>query len=550
MEFFIAQPATGKILNSLRRPVNRAFLSVSVLIVLFAAALRICHIGQRSLWFDEAVAANISRGTLAEALTLTRAEHSAPITHPLLLYVVEKIDAGPLAVRGPALVASVLAVFLMLCFVTIPSIDQNSAVLSALMLSVSAAQILYGQAVREYSLSVLHAALLLYLFMSLTASREKRKLPIVLYLTLFAAPLIQYGLVLFGLGILAALFILVFTNSRWQVRISHVMTASLCLAAGSLLSFMLTLRYQWGRKASYLVESYYTPGSSLPRFVWTNTHEILSFLLPGRLAAWISAVAIILYMVSSVRARVISPLIVLAFTSFGIVLASAVLGLYPYGPERQCMFLAPVVCLLGSMSLVQMANRVTGALKRATFVAIACVIVVSGVFQVRSMKPYAEIEDIQKVLRELWNHLEPGDGVYVYSGAVPAVDFYVKERDPRFTYGHSYRRAPQKYVQELLACLPQGTSRTWILFSHVYQNEDQRIFRDLNGDWQVEPTLLAKGSALYLARRASSVHGGCTEHDMESGDIAHEMLERTPVTDCARDSFWDWNIRASRNLGQ
>jgi hypothetical protein len=536
-------------LNGWRRPVNRAFLLVSVLIILFAVALRSYHIAQRSLWYDEAVAANISRGTLAEALTLTRAEHSAPIVHPLLLYAVEKVDAGPLAVRGPSLVASVLAVVLMLCLVTIPSIDQKSAVLSALMLSVSGAQIGYAQEVREYSLSVLYAALLLYLFMSFTANHEKRNLPIVLYLTLFAAPFIQYGLVLLGFGILAALFILVFANSQLQVRISHVVTASLCLAAGSLLSFVLTLRYQWGRKPSYLAEAYFTPGSSLPGFVWSNTHEIFDFLLPGRGVAWISALAIICYLVASFRARVVSPLIVLALTSFAIVLASAILGLYPYGPIRQCLFLAPVLCLLGSTSLVQIANSVAGALNKTVFVTIACVVVVSGVFQVRSMKPYAELQDIQKVLGELWNHLEPGDGVYVYSGAVPAVDFYIRERDPRFTYGNFYRRAPQQYVRELLACLPPGTSRTWILFSHVHQDEDQRILRDLSGDWRVEPTLLARGAALYQARHGSPGNEGSTDR-MEPGQLAHEVLERTAVTGCTRDSFWDWNIRASHNLGQ
>ena len=114
MKFFFLKRQGGQILTRLRHPINRAFVLVSVLIVLLAVSLRIYRIGQRSLWADEAVAANISRGTLAEALTLTRAEHSAPITHPLFLYVVEKVDAGPLAVRSPALAASVLAVLLML----------------------------------------------------------------------------------------------------------------------------------------------------------------------------------------------------------------------------------------------------------------------------------------------------------------------------------------------------------------------------------------------------------------------------------------------------
>jgi uncharacterized membrane protein len=522
--------ATGRDLNGLRQPVTQAFLLVSMLIVLLAVSLRIYRISQRSLWLDEAIAANISRGTLAETLILTRAEHSAPVAHPLVLYVVEKVNAGPLAVRGPSLVASVLAVFLMICFAMIPSIDAKTAAFSALMLSVSAAQIRYAQEVREYSLSVLYAALLLYLFISFTANHEKRNLPIALYLTLFAAPLIQYGLVLYSFGILAALFILRFANRQCHVRISQVMIASLFLAAGSLLSFMLTLRYQWGGKASYLKESYFTPGSSLPGFVWSHSRDIFEFLLPGPGAAFISAVAIIFCVVASFRARVVSPLIVLAFTSFGTVLVCAFLGLYPYGPVRQCLFLAPVLCLLGSTSLIQIANRVTGVLNRTVFAAIACIIVVSGIIQIRSMKPYAEVEDIQRALVELWNHLEPGDGVYVYSGAVPAVDFYVKERDQRFTYGDFHRGAPEKYVQELLAGIRQGTRRTWILFSHIYLGEDQRILRDLRGDWEIEPTLFAVGSALYEARRRSPVR---------------EMLEPTPGTDGTHDSFWDWNIRNS-----
>src|SRR5258708_7068322 len=286
----------------LARRKDRLFLAISLLVVLFAASLRIYRIAERSLWLDEAIAANISRGTLIETLTLTRGEHSAPIAHPLILYGVEKLAAGALAVRVPSLIASVLAVVGMLCFVTIPSIDPKTAVLSALMLSASVAQIRYAQEVREYSLSVLYATLLLYLFMFLTANREERHSPIVLYSALFAAPLIQYGLVLFSFGILAAVFILRLSNRQCQVRIPQIIIASLSLAAGSLLSYMLTLRYQWGEKAWYLQGSYFTPGSNLLDFVIPNTHHLLTFFLPGLGAALISVAAIISYLVASIRA--------------------------------------------------------------------------------------------------------------------------------------------------------------------------------------------------------------------------------------------------------
>jgi hypothetical protein len=508
----------------------------SLAIVLFAFALRTYHIGQRSLWFDEAVAANISRGTLAETVTLTQAEHSAPITHPLLLYVVEKVDAGPLAVRGPSLVASVLAVFLMLSLVTIPSIDQKTAVLSALMLAVSAAQIRYAQEVREYSLSVLFAALMLYLFMSVTSASAERCTRMALYLTLFTVPLIQYGLVLFSIGILTALLILVFTRRAVRIHIRQIAIASLCLIAGSLVSFVLTLRYQWQEKVSYLQGKYFDPGSSLPYFVWSNTHGLFAFLLPGLSVALISGAAILLYLLASPRSRCLSPLPMLAFTSFGTVLVCAVLRIYPYGATRQCLFLAPVLCLLASASLVEIANGFPRRVNRLILSAIVCVVVVSGILQIRAVKPYAEIENIQRVLRQLQNQLHSSDEIYIYSGAVPAVDFYVKTRDQRFVYGDFHREAPETYASEILASLRPGTSRIWILFSHIHQDEDQKIVRDLSPEWEAKPAFLAQGSALYLASPSGRFADEIPAvHNNERGD----MLPRSVV----HDSFWDWNIR-------
>ncbi len=535
---------TGKDSNALRHRAERVFLFVSVLVVLFAASLRIYHIAQRSLWLDEAVAANISRGTLAQTLVLTRCEHSAPIAHPVVLYAVEKVAAGPLAVRSPSLVASVLAVFLMLYFVTIPSIDHKTAALSALMLSVSAVQIRFAQEVREYSLSVLYAALLLYFFMSYVSHREEHNSQAPLYLTLFFAPLIQYGLVLFSFGILAALLILRFTDSKLQVRIAQIMKASVFLVAGGLLSFVLTLRYQWGETPWYLQENYFTLGTGFLHFVRSNTQQLLTFLLPGVAAALVSAVAILFHLVTSIRARIVSPLAVLAITSFGIVLVCAVLHRYPYGGTRQCLFLAPLLCLLGSASLVQVANRFRGVVSRTVFVAIACIVVVSGIFQICSMKPYSEVEDVQRILLGLQNRFEPGDGVYIYSGAVPAVDFYVKKRDQRFTYGDFHREAPEEYVSEILVGLLPETNRVWLLFSHIYDKEDRRILHDLSSDWEVEQILSADGSALYLARaRSAFVHKMPANHDMKYGDTI--AAERIPMTGRASDSFWDWNIRNS-----
>ncbi|HWY60248.1 MAG TPA: hypothetical protein VNZ03_37650 [Terriglobales bacterium] len=515
----------------------------SVLIILLAGSLRIHHIAKRSLWLDEAIAANISRGTLPETLILTRGFHSAPIIDPLILYAVERVGSGPLAVRIPSLVASVLAVFVMLCFVTIPSIDYQTAGLSALMLSVSAAQIRYAQEVREYSLSVLYAGVLLYVFLSFISKKEEDNSPIPLYVTLFVAPLVQYGLVLFSFGVLAALLIWAFTDDKGRRRITQIMAASGFLAFGGLLSFFLTLRYQWGDDAWYMKDYFWAPGSNIFRFITYNTHHLITFLLPGLAAASISFLTIVIYLAASIRRRILPPLAVLACTSCGTVLICSLLHFYPYGGIRQCLFLAPILCLLASASLVQVANRFTGRAKSMVFIAIVCVVVVSGVFQIRLLKPYAEIENIQQVLLVLQSHIEPGDGVYIYPGAAFAVDFYVRERDRRFIYGDYHQKEPEKHVPEILAGLGPEENRLWLVFSHIYRDEDKRILHDLSVDWKVEPVLSVTGSALYLAtRRRPGVDAAPTGPT----NTMIEAAKTTPGADHTHDSFWDWNVRNSR----
>jgi hypothetical protein len=537
--------------DGLRRSAHQGFVLASVLILLLATSIRVYHISQRSLWLDEAIAANISRGTFTETLILTRSEHSAPIVDPLILFGVEKVAAGPLAVRTPSLVASVLAVFLMLCLVSLPSVDPKTAILSALMLSMSAAQIRYAQEVREYSLSVLYATLLLYFFISFTSNSKKRKSPTSLCLALFAAPLVQYGLVLFSAGILAALLILWCIHSRPQIRFLHILKAGMFLSAGGLLSFVLTLRYQWGEATWYLQDYYLGSGSTLPYFVWSNTLHLVAFLLPGLMVAFIAATAIVVHLLIQVRARAVSPLTILAFTSISTVLMCALLHLYPYGPIRQCLFLAPVTCLLAAASIVEVANRFTHRFGTLAIVLIAGVVVVSGIRQIRSSKPYAEVEDIQKVLLGLQSRFEPGDGVYVYSGAVSAVDFYVKPRDSRFIYGDYHRDKPERYASEMVAGLRPQTKRVWILFSHVYQDENNRILRDLSNDWEEGRIVSAEGAALYLLQRhLALVQESSTDRNASHMDTSAGTAERTPVIDRAADGFWDWNIRNSRAAGR
>jgi len=181
------------------------------------------------------------------------------------------------------------------------------------------------------------------------------------------------------------------------------------------------------------------------------------------------------------------------------------------------------------------------------FGAIVCVVVLSGILQIRLLKPYAEIEDIQQVLLALRSHIEVGDGVYIYPPAVPAVDFYVKERDRRFIYGDYHQQAPEKYISEMQGGLDPDAERLWLVFSHIYRDEDQRILHDLSKEWKVEPVLTVEGSALYLAsRRPAAIDTLATK----SSNTVIKPSKTMAMADHTHDSFWRWNIRNSRHPAQ
>lgn len=524
---------------------NRAFLVGSLAIVLLAGCFRVYHLGQRSLWLDEAIAANISRGTISQTLTLTRGFHSAPVVDPLILYGAEKLGTSPVAVRLPSAVASLAAVVVVLCFAVIPSIGYRTAALSALMLAVSAPQIRYAQEVREYSLSVLYAAILLFAFLAYTSKRpnDKEDSSLLLCVTLLFAPLVQYGLVLFSFGILAALFVLAVAAPHRAHRIIGVIKASCFLALGGIASLFLTLRYQWGDDTWYLEEHYFSRGSNLFHFILYNTHHLVTFLLPGLAAAVLSVIAVLIHLGSSLRERRLPPLALLACTSCGFALICALLHKYPYGGIRQCLFLAPVLCVLASACLVEAGDKLGSRHSSFVFAAIACVVLISGILQIRSVKPYAEVEDIHHVLLSLQSQLQPADNVYIYPGAVPATDFYVKVRDPRFIYGDFHQQAPAKYVSEMMAGLQPGTTRLWLVFSHVYREEDQFILNELAKDWKIEPVRSAVKSSLYLATRPLSVALVPSKPGDDSDPPSLPLAGISFTSDHTHSSFWDWNIR-------
>jgi uncharacterized membrane protein len=488
---------------------RRRFFPIAALVLLIiGTALRVYQLGDRSLWFDEALTANISRGTLTQALDETRSRCSAPVVHPYLLYLVEKFGRGPVAVRAPSVLASILAVVMMLAMVRV-KVSHNAALFSAAILAMSASQIRYAQEVREYSLSVLFAACLIFCFLRWEVTGSRSRNPALLYAALFLAPLVQYGLVFLAFGILSAILLRVLLTRETCFRFFHIVIGSSFLALGGLLSLRLTLRYQFHPGGVwYLAAQYYDPKTkSLLHFLATNSKELLTFFIPGQVVALCFALAAIVFCVSHFITRKYEPITLLLFTSVPIVICASVARVYPYGGVRQCLFLAPVLTLFAGVIFADLLRRLRGSLQSVATVAFLVLIILSGYRGMLRQWPYGEYEDTLSILKELSRSTAPADQVWVNHDAVPAIDFYVQGKDRRFIYG-KFHNDPREYVPELLGSIDPNGDRLWLVFSHLQQtsdrSEEELIVNTLRLAWEVDRVLAPTNSALYVVHRRTS----------------------------------------------
>src|ERR1700733_236654 len=326
MELSSERGITAKLLATTNTKANKIqwllshghfFLIAALFLLLVGTALRMYHLGNRSLWFDEAVTANTSRGTLTQMLEETRARLTSPILYPCILYLVERVSKAPVAVRMPSVLASLFAILVMLTMVR-AKVSRSAVLFSVAILTFSASQIRYAQEVREYSLSVLWAAILISCLLSWEASGSRDRHPVLLYVVLFIAPLVQYGLVFLAFGIIATIVLRLLLTRGKCFTVSHAAIATISLGAGALLSFASTLRYLYhpGKVFWYLAPNYFdSKSNTLLHFVSANTNQLLSFLMPEHIVRFLFVFGAVIVCIAQARSRKIDSITLLLFTT-------------------------------------------------------------------------------------------------------------------------------------------------------------------------------------------------------------------------------------------
>jgi len=484
-----------------------------------AALLRFNDLAGNSVWYDEAVAALNSRGGPAEVIPNTRAFNSSPALYPLILWAVQAVESSPFSIRLIPAIASTLTVAALLFLAPRVGIDRRAAFIAALLATLAPEAVVHAQDAREYSVDALVAVLIIIGVLSFFRFRGLVKRSALLCAALLAAPLAQYGLVLFGAAALAAMAIeeirLLRTGRAssdpepppMSVRgeIAAFALPVACFAVGCALSYATTLRYQWtgGESAlgSYLAPYHYAGSYSdvigVAQFALGRVWILLQYHMPAIVAG--AAVAAFAASLIPALQKTRFPIVnTLLLTTLCVALTAALLRVYPIDYIRQSLFLGPIVHLAAGQNLQSLLDNLRPNARWIAFLLAITAILATGIVAFRDNMPYREFEDINAMFRVLDERMQEGDVVYVQDPAVPAAQFYQERKPDNYYYGACNTAVSiEGCVQDMLRAAGDDAGRLWILSTHK-RTYNWRGLQDLDPRIRVEVAREDWFSDLYL----------------------------------------------------
>ncbi len=535
------------------------YYAACVCLLVAAAGLRFHDLPEKSLRHDEAAAANISRGALSEVIPGTRCCNSSPILYPLVLYAAQKVESTPFSIRIVPATASVLTVAVMLFLLPRLGAARGAAFLAALLATLSVEAIRHAQDAREYSIDALLAVLMLAGL--LWYLRDGRKA--LLCVSLFLAPLLQYGLVLFGVAVIGAAVVASRVSGQerrcaYPGRIGEWLKRRLDLAApcgfflaGGTLSYLMTLRYQWqegGLGSGGYLSPYYYQGEfdthSIFEFSIDGIWSLLTYHLPEVVviaALPVFAILLVAAFLGKLQGKFQASTIVVVF-SFCIAISAgaAVLAIYPLGGIRQVIYLGPIVFLAVGLAFHWTAGRLSSLARRGwtrpvLLVAMAGATVLAGVGVMRQDSPYQTRANIKAVLAVLKERVREEDMVYADWSVVPAMRFYQgnEEKPANYHYRASNwcRNSPNSCFGNIadLASWRSVSGRIWFVTWSILDIPELSVEEVVSGGMV----------AVYLIEDTESL---INRYASDVSKNSEEILTRKPSI---RSTF---DVRLSENM--
>lgn len=499
-------------MNQASRDADHRFeMAVVAALTLAGGALRFLHLGNKSLWYDEAVVYHLVQGGFGEILTQNALENSAPPLYALLLGLLTGPDASEAALRTLSALAGTAAI--PVCYwLAREFLPARTAWLVPLLVAVSPTQVVYSQQLREYSLTTLTAALLLLAFARFIRTPGHRQ-------ALWLAAAAVLGLVTqYGLGLLLAGLNLVCLGAfvlarRPLAAYGRWLLVQVPAAAVAVLLYLLVVRYQLAlvteAGAGYLAPHYLQGLERLPAFLTAPENDLIGFAFPGMLLLFLWAIGLFAFLLGSSSGLATAMFVV----PTGLIIAAAMAGIYPYGAIRQDIFLTPMVYVCAALGADRLAallpRRVPDLARLAVLGLLAVATVLPGLDQSqRFVRQTPGYEPMRHVTAALVNQLfdAPDRKIYVYYNAIPAFRYYWHHRAERWIPGALHRsymdeakaRGQMEDVQAELAALSAEGRPYWLVLSHISVPDEGWLMEFLERTNRVEVAEGGTGSALLL----------------------------------------------------
>ena len=487
----------------LRRRALTPYIVAGALVIIAAAGLRFYGLTAEGLSYDEARAANNSRGALGEVLRNTRYENSSPILYPLALWAIQKVNSSAFSVRAAPATASVLTVAAILFLLPKVGMSRRAALIAAILAAASIPAIENAKDAREYSIDALAAALIIYGLLRYLKDGGMKPLSA----ALFVGPLLQYGLVLFGAATVAAAVFSPAPPSAhppargawgWIRRRMPLAIPAACFAAGCAISYVLTVQHHRGIFGSghYLSELFYqgeyADAGGVLRFAASNVWDLLTYHMPESVAAAaLGCMALVL--LASIYRRRLDAIALLALLAVGFALFAGVVRFYPFGGNRQAVYLGPALFLAAGFAFSRSADelasvarwarpRLASAARRAwretarrPWHAVSLLILIAGAGYASAAQlaryegdtRFVLTRNIDEVLALLNERARPDDLVYTSRYFSPVAMFYNKGKPDNWSYGEKIcEPSPESgCFPEALAAFAAAPSanRIWIV---------------------------------------------------------------------------------------
>ena len=313
----------------------------------------------------------------------------------------------------------------------------------------------------------------------------------------------QYGLALLVLALNAvmAIHLLRLEGSRREVIVKWgAIQCALLIVVLVIIRVSLTNQWQtggfWGGKGEYLAQGYWSGGGPISAisFAYRGTRYLIDYAFPGLAFAWVFLIGALAILI--LRRSTLLPFIVAI--PFFVVIAAALLRLYPYMAARQDLVLTPLIYLVAAAGIDYMINA------DRKFILLAVVLAMLSRAGVNSMIGYyrsGEKSNFGIVLRALITFAEPGEPVYVCNADDPMIAYF-RDRFPQYPLiERDLGSDPRDYLEQVDQ-LVEEHPRTWLLLDHTC-GKVEPFLDHLRKIWEIDPIEEISPIQLYAISQPS-----------------------------------------------